>query len=439
MNNIDRIFAALPEWGIAIIGEAGELWSDKFRFSTHKPILIQPDFYKNENFEIDLKENEYNGLVLTSGLSAMLQNRRIFQNLLDCVKKDGMIIGVEADKEIADGNSACHISALESISGFNILSSQRIKALLKETGITNIKTIEIDQNDHFLKSKSEEICKYLIYKLKKTAHADSMRLIELLEKGDYHSAPLKIYIGNKSDLRVRTVKSDRTVKLVEETKTITKILNNGVQAFDTEELISTILNIDIAASRNILFKHGGKALLKEEEFSKMGGMLGIEDEKAAQLLAILEIGRRLFSRDNHKGIELHSPEDAVSYLSEMKFLKKEQIRVLYLSQSGGIIWDEVAAIGKFSHAMVSPRELLAPAIEHSAAGLILAHNHPSGKAKPSREDIELTIKVENAAELLNIDLWDHLIIASENYFSFNENGKIKNNKFIGTQKAEISS
>jgi DNA repair protein RadC len=115
----------------------------------------------------------------------------------------------------------------------------------------------------------------------------------------------------------------------------------------------------------------------------------------------------------------------VNYLSEMRVLKKEQIRALYLNENGAVIWDEVAAIGKLSQAMVSPRDLLAPALEHSAAGIIIAHNHPTGSANPSNEDVELTVRLENAAELLNIDLWDHIVISQEGYYSFNEAGSIK--------------
>jgi DNA repair protein RadC len=109
----------------------------------------------------------------------------------------------------------------------------------------------------------------------------------------------------------------------------------------------------------------------------------------------------------------------------MKSLKREHLRGLYLNPQGTVIWDEVIAIGSLSKALVSAREIIAPALEHNASGIILAHNHLSGIAEPSIEDSEMTLQIENAMELMKIDLWDHIIIADDNYYSFNEAGKLK--------------
>jgi DNA repair protein RadC len=122
---------------------------------------------------------------------------------------------------------------------------------------------------------------------------------------------------------------------------------------------------------------------------------------------------------------IHSPQEAYEYLSDMKDLRREHLRGLYLNIKGKLIWDEVISIGTLSKALVTPREILAPAIERGASGIIVAHNHLSGVAEPSSEDLEMTIQIENAAELMKLDLWDHIIITQNGYYSFNEAGKIK--------------
>lgn len=84
----------------------------------------------------------------------------------------------------------------------------------------------------------------------------------------------------------------------------------------------------------------------------------------------------------------------------------------------------IIAIGTLTQSLVYPREVFAPAIEHRCASIIVAHNHPSGRLEPSREDIAITKKLKDSSKILGIELLDHIIITKESYFSFDENGML---------------
>ena len=101
----------------------------------------------------------------------------------------------------------------------------------------------------------------------------------------------------------------------------------------------------------------------------------------------------------------------------MKSIKKEHFRGLYLNSHNRIIHDEVISIGTINTNIVHPREVFRPAIEYSAAALVLAHNHPSNIAIPSAQDIEITNQLIEAGKILGIHILDHVIITKDGYKS----------------------
>ncbi len=106
----------------------------------------------------------------------------------------------------------------------------------------------------------------------------------------------------------------------------------------------------------------------------------------------------------------------------IKSAKKENFLAFYLNSRNQLIFSETVSIGTLSASLVHPREVFAPAIEHSSAALIVAHNHPSGDCSPSPEDKAATKRLKESGELLGIPLLDHLIVSSRGFFSFRENG-----------------
>jgi len=146
-------------------------------------------------------------------------------------------------------------------------------------------------------------------------------------------------------------------------------------------------------------------------------LLGVPIEVAARIVAVVELGRRFFEEPNSRNPFIRGPEDAHRYLADMASLKKEHLRGLYLNVQSRLIHDEVISIGTLSRSVVHPREVFAPALEHTAHALILAHNHPSGDLTPSEQDIAVTRQVVEAGRIMGIEVLDHLIIGSSGFVS----------------------
>lgn len=109
-------------------------------------------------------------------------------------------------------------------------------------------------------------------------------------------------------------------------------------------------------------------------------------------------------------------------LGEFKEMNQEHFMALYLDGASKVIESRVIFIGTLNQSLVHPREVFRPALKMNTAGIIIAHNHPSGTLTPSRADIQITKRLKEGAKLLGVDLLDHVIIAKEGYFSFSEDG-----------------
>lgn len=174
-------------------------------------------------------------------------------------------------------------------------------------------------------------------------------------------------------------------------------------------------------AQRILSEYGARALAAERNPGRLAELLGVTTEIAARIVAILELGRRFFEEPTSRNPFIRGPEDAYRYLSDMVALKKEHLRGLYLNVQSRLIHDEVISIGTLSRSVVHPREVFAPALEHAAHALILAHNHPSGDMTPSDQDIAVTRQIAQAGRVMGIELVDHLIIGSGGFVSLKKN------------------
>jgi len=147
---------------------------------------------------------------------------------------------------------------------------------------------------------------------------------------------------------------------------------------------------------------------------------GIGKDKAATLAAAFEIARRILSQQKTlSDKKITSPQDiAEEFIPILRDEIKEQFIVVCLSTSNKIIRKEIISIGNLNSSIVHPREVFKVAVENNAASIILIHNHPSGNPEPSSEDISITKKLVEAGKMMEIPVYDHIIIAGNNYTSF---------------------
>ncbi|HEB12292.1 MAG TPA: JAB domain-containing protein [Actinobacteria bacterium] len=159
------------------------------------------------------------------------------------------------------------------------------------------------------------------------------------------------------------------------------------------------------------------------DFSDVASINGIGPAKAAQLLAAVELGKRACVEESDKKISLTSPAKVAKLLiPKMRDLEEEHFKALILDTKNQLLRVVDVAVGTLNAAIVHPREIFKIAIKANAAGLIVAHNHPSGDTSPSREDITLTRRLAEAGRILGIEFIDHIIIGDGCWLSLKEKG-----------------
>ncbi|HEY4494568.1 MAG TPA: DNA repair protein RadC, partial [Candidatus Paceibacterota bacterium] len=175
-----------------------------------------------------------------------------------------------------------------------------------------------------------------------------------------------------------------------------KLIKQGPDILSIQELLAIILNVGsknediMEMSSRIIREYGERSILAEKNAKKLSLDLNIPLIKACQIIACGELGRRFYEKNISGFTVIRTAKDAYEYLRDMHNLPKEHLRGLYLNSHNRIIHDEVISIGTINTNIVHPREVFRPAIEYSAAAVVLAHNHPSGNVTPSAVDIEIT-------------------------------------------------
>ncbi len=202
-----------------------------------------------------------------------------------------------------------------------------------------------------------------------------------------------------------------------------KLINQGLTSLNTKELLALILTTGskkeevMSMASRLIKDYGEKSLIKETNPKLLAEKFLLPLNKACQLIACLEIGRRFLQKNQTDQPVLRCPQDVFNYLSDMGKLKKEQLRGLYLNSHYRLIYDEVISLGTLNSNLAHPREIFKPAIYQGASAIIIAHNHPSGETKASQADIAITKKIQAAGQLLEIELLDHLIITDKKFLS----------------------
>ncbi len=207
-----------------------------------------------------------------------------------------------------------------------------------------------------------------------------------------------------------------------------KMLKYGARALTSTELLAVVLGSGVEGenvlrvAEDIMRRHGaeGLPLLTLEGWRSSRG---IGKVKACQLTAAFELARRILVRPASE-FRVGSPREAYELVRDLKRARKEHLVALYLDAQNFLIERETISIGSLNTTRTHPREILQPAILHSALSFVLVHNHPSGSLEPSRDDLDFTRSIARAAELMGVGLADHLIVSPRGYVSLKERGAL---------------
>ena len=208
-----------------------------------------------------------------------------------------------------------------------------------------------------------------------------------------------------------------------------RMLSLGAEALSSAELLAILLGTGtrkenvVEMSQRILSTFD-ISKLSELSINELCSINGVGVAKALQIKAIFELNKRidLVTKNITKINSSKNIFDLMKPILEDK--KQEHFYVLHLNSKNEIISTKLIAIGTLNSVLIHPREIFKEAIRESAQSIILVHNHPSGDPTPSLADKEITTKIENASEIIGIDLIDHIIIGGAKWFSFDDEGEI---------------
>lgn len=208
-----------------------------------------------------------------------------------------------------------------------------------------------------------------------------------------------------------------------------RFLRQGAKSLSNQELIAILLGTGtkqesvLTVANRVLLTFEKLHNLKFATLEEMTEIKGIGEAKAVLLLASIELGRRLASKEDEQRYTIRSPEDAANFLmQDMTSLQQEHFVCLFLNVKNQILHKKTIFVGSLNASIVHPREIFREAVKRSAASIICAHNHPSGVPTPSPEDIDVTTRLYEAGKIVGVDLLDHVIIGDHQFISMKEKG-----------------
>ena len=206
-----------------------------------------------------------------------------------------------------------------------------------------------------------------------------------------------------------------------------KLEKYGPEKLSNSELLAILLRtggkgLNVVELANRILKKFSNNGLAKANFKELKNIYGLGGAKACEIIACFELSRRLLK--NKKSALLMSPKDVWRELKDIRNNKKEHFVIFFLDARNQEIKREIISVGSLDASLVHPREVFEPAIRHTAAQIIVSHNHPSGDEKPSEEDKKITQRLINSGKILGIGIIDHIIVTKNKYFSFKENNLI---------------
>ena len=208
-----------------------------------------------------------------------------------------------------------------------------------------------------------------------------------------------------------------------------KLRRAGAAGLGDNELLALLLGSGtasasaLAVATELLTWAGGLHALLRASHEELLRVKGLGEARAAQVLAALELGRRVMARRPAERLQVMGPGDAAAYLMpEYGSRPVEQFGVLLLDTRHRVIRPVLVSIGSQDATPVQPREVFRQAVLASATAVVLFHNHPSGDPQPSQDDVHLTLRMVAAGELMGIAIVDHVILGDGRYCSLKESG-----------------
>lgn len=210
-----------------------------------------------------------------------------------------------------------------------------------------------------------------------------------------------------------------------------RLIKHGAGKLSDAELLAVFLRVGVTGKsavdlgRDMVTHFGSLAGLFAATLSDFSKLNGLGPAKYAQLQAVLELARRSLTEEMQAGIALNSPQAVKQYLQLLLGGRPyESFAVLFLDVKNRLIACDELFRGTLTHTSVYPREVVKAALAHNAAGVILAHNHPSGTPDPSQADHTLTQALKQALSLVDVRVLDHFVVAGRHVYSFAEHGKL---------------
>jgi DNA repair protein RadC len=209
-----------------------------------------------------------------------------------------------------------------------------------------------------------------------------------------------------------------------------RLLSEGPEALSSAELLGILLSIGskektaVELASEVISENGDLFGLYNTSVHDLLKTHGVGEAKACIILAAVEFGKRLGRVRNPGRPVVSSPADVDGLLrGRIANLDRENFVAVLLNTKNEVIEFPTISVGTLSASLVHPREVFKPAIRASAASVVLAHNHPSGRVEPSRKDREVTRRLSEAAEIIGIEVLDHVILG-DGYFSMKEHGML---------------
>lgn len=203
-----------------------------------------------------------------------------------------------------------------------------------------------------------------------------------------------------------------------------KYIKKGIDNLTDVDLIAILVGSGIKGKNFLAVSRGVvntiRAVIKDGESLKIRDITkveGVGQITAMRILCGIELGRRLYGLNEKEKILVRNSNEAYELLRDISKKKQEYIISLFLNSRFEVLDKRVICIGSLDGVSILPRDIIIPALELNASSIIMAHNHPSGDASPSKEDVFITERIREGLELVGLNLLDHIVIGKDSWKS----------------------
>jgi DNA repair protein RadC len=205
----------------------------------------------------------------------------------------------------------------------------------------------------------------------------------------------------------------------------------GAENLSAQELLALVIGRGIpkksvmTIAQELIATFGNVNAISQATLEELCQIKGIGIAKAAQIKASFELAKRENLETDEENFDIKNPEAVCKLISAtIKEKAKEHFKLILLNSRNKKIGISTISIGTLTTSLVHPREVFKEALAHSAASVILAHNHPSGDPEPSEDDLKITRKLVESGKILGVEVIDHIIVGKNSFYSFREKGLI---------------